>query len=298
MARSTVLAILLVQLAAAGAQECADYVSDAGEPWADSSGDGCDRYGSRRWCRCGGNPAAQALTPGNMSLAFNSARGDRADANGMNALEACCICQPEEPCPAIEPCELYVPYTGSSPRIAGEAYGECCSVSCCISTFATICTADDDCHSFRNYDIGSQRCEDTAGCADNPIRVGFAQCTLQAQLGPLVPYEDCVTQSTSREDITQSTSREDIDCCYRSYQHQCTTDEDCRPFRDFDMGSQRCGQSNSDAAGCANPIRNGWNQCVVSIMNPPAPAPPTASGTASTAAGAAALIVAAIANAA
>ena len=296
MARSTVLAILLVQLAAAGAQECADYVSDAGESWADSSGDGCDRYGSRRWCRCGGNPAAQALTPGNMSLAFNSARGDRADANGMNALEACCICQPEEPCPAIEPCELYVPYTGSSPRIAGEAYGECCSVSCCISTFATICTADDDCHSFRNYDIGSQRCEDTAGCADNPIRVGFAQCTLQAQLGPLVPYEDCVTQSTSREDITQSTSREDIDCCYRSYQHQCTTDEDCRPFRDFDMGSQRC----EDAAGCAdNPIRNGWNQCVVSITPPaPAPAPPTASGTASTAAGAAALIVAAIANAA
>lgn len=48
------LAILLVQLAAAGAQECADYVSDVGELWAGSSG---------------------------------------------------------EPCPTIEPCELYVPYS-------------------------------------------------------------------------------------------------------------------------------------------------------------------------------------------
>ena len=78
----------------------------------------------------------------------------------------------------------------------------------------------------------------------------FAECALQAQLGPLVLYEDC----------------EDFECCYGSYHHQCTADEDCRfcrPFVDYDLASQRC----ADAAGCADdPIRLGYAEHIDSTM--------------------------------
>jgi hypothetical protein len=49
---------------------------------------------------------------------------------------------------------------------------------------------DDDCRPFVEYDVGSPRCDDAPGCADNPIRIGFGECLrgpdLCADIAPII----------------------------------------------------------------------------------------------------------------
>eukprot|EP01050_Picozoa_sp_SAG11_P025413 SAG11_NODE_5725_length_1479_cov_1.062319_1_plen_190_part_10 len=105
------------------------------EGWADAFGRGCDDYQSYDWCRCGANPSADSQP----SLVFqhdsDGSPDSRADADGVDALQACCYCQigpDDEPCPEILPCEAYSP---------DGTYDDCCSSSCCFETYSNNCAA-------------------------------------------------------------------------------------------------------------------------------------------------------------